>query len=398
MLIFKIKRNIVRSLILSCAVIVGNYANTALAEQQKELPSLVNQLIPDLMNKHKIPGMAVAIAHNNKDYFFEFGVQDPKSDTAVSENTLFEVGSISKLFTATLAAKAQVEGVLSLDSPISTYMSELANTPLGKVPLFHLATHTAGGFPLQLPNNVNSQTSLIKYYQNWQPKYSAGSKRSYANPSIGLLGMLTAKAKKGEFTNLMKKELLSPIGLNNTYINIPQTALLNYAWGTNHKGKSVRVTPALLANEAYGIKTTSKNLLQFLKQSFANTKNSSLINQAIRNTHISRFDTGPFHQALIWDKYQFPIDYCKLEAGNSSKMVFKDVPVTPVKSEKHDYKYFALSKTGSTYGFGAYVFAIPHKNFAIVMLANKSYPNNERIKVAYQIMAKVLNHKINYCD
>ncbi|MCO7224879.1 class C beta-lactamase [Pleionea sp. CnH1-48] len=393
-----IKKSFVVCVALAFVVLAGGYSRKALAESQKTIPSLVNQLIPKLMNKHNVPGMAVALTHNDEDYFFEFGVQDEESGTAVTENTLFEIGSVSKLFTVTLAAKSEVRGRLSLDNPISTYLSELKGTPLGEVPAFHLATHTAGGFPLQLPDDVNSKTALNEYYRSWRPKHLKGSQRKYANPSIGLLGVLTANANKAEFTQLMEKELLSPVGLKNTYISVPEIALSNYAWGKDRSGKKVRVNPSVLSNEAYGIKITSRDLLRFLKRNLANANGSDLTNKAFRRTHTGLFDTGLFHQALVWEKYQFPIDTCKLKEGNSYKMFFNNVPVEALSSDGQGYEYYALSKTGSTNGFGAYVLVIPHENFAVLLLANKNYPIGERIKTAHRLMAEALQQRVEYCD
>ncbi|RYE28648.1 MAG: response regulator [Sphingobacteriales bacterium] len=84
---------------------------------------------------------------------------------------MFEVGSISKLFTATLAAYAQANGQLSLTDPVEKYLPELQGSAFGKVLLMHLATHTAGGFPLQVPENVENEQQLMDYLKR-RGKYS----------------------------------------------------------------------------------------------------------------------------------------------------------------------------------------------------------------------------------
>ncbi|MFD2164789.1 class C beta-lactamase [Thalassotalea euphylliae] len=395
---FDVKRCLLNRVAAIFVIALGGYSQLSNAAEKSSVSSLVDKLIPELMTEYEIPGVAVAITHEGNDYLYEFGVQDEKTGTPVTEHTLFEVGSISKLFTATLAAKAEVQGMISLDKPIATYADALTGTPLGKVPVFHLATHTAGGFPLQLPGNIESYDSLTKYYQNWAPQFPEGTRRSYANPSIGLLGILTASAQNAEFVALMDKELFRPIGLNNTYIEVPDTEFVNYAWGKSRQGKNVRVTPAVLANEAYGIKTTNQDLLQFLKLHLLDMEKSNVMRKAALATHKGYFDTGPYYQALVWEKYPFPVDPCSLKKGNSYKMIFESGTVKTVASEKKGYENYLLSKTGATNGFGAYVIAVPHRKFAMLLLANKNYSMSARIETAYNIMSEVLSLNTTYCE
>lgn len=395
---FDAQRKVARHLTFIFLTIAGGWSPFACSQQPNSVPELVNKLIPELMNKHSIPGMAVAVSYDDKDYLFEFGVQDKNSKVPVSDKTLFEVGSISKLFNATLAAKADAEGAISLDNPTSNYLPYLKGAPLGAVPLFHLATHTAGGFMLQLPKEIKTEHSLTDYYKDWQPSYAIGTQRAYANPSIALLGQVTANVYKSDFSSLLTKEVLKPLGLNNTYLNVPKTALANYAWGHSKNGKRARLNKSLLSNEAYGIKTTHQDLLQFLKANFIHGKPQGSLEQALLRTHKSHFDTGMFHQALIWDKFQYPIDPCKLKQGNSYQVILNNTPVKLVDSNSQGYKYYVLSKTGSTFGFGAYAFAVPHKKLAITLLANKNYPNQARVKTAYLLMAGILGEQARYCE
>ncbi|WZB76462.1 serine hydrolase [Achromobacter insuavis] len=71
----------------------------------------------------------------------------PRARRAVSSDTLFELGSISKTFTVTLAAYAQATGRLSLTDSPAKWVPELQGSEFAKLTLVNLATHTAGGFP-----------------------------------------------------------------------------------------------------------------------------------------------------------------------------------------------------------------------------------------------------------
>ena len=397
-------KSIVRNLSFVLLLALSMFTSTSYSRsiqvkgQQGSIQPVVEQLISDLMIEHDIPGMSVAISYNSRDYFYNFGVLDRDSGATVSEDTIFEVGSVSKLLTVTLATLAEQDGKISLNEPIGKYLNELTGTPLGNIPVFHLATHTAGGFPLQLPDYVDTKSSLSEYYRKWEPKYPVGTHRHYSNLSIGLLGLLVSEVNNNKFAELMERELFPDIGMTSTFINVPDQELGNYAWGHNRNGEKVRVNPALLADEAYGVKTSSSDLLKFLKLNAYSAFSSGRLASAVNSTHTGYFDTGFFQQALIWEKYEYPIDPCKLMSGNSYEMILEPAPVDKLKDRVSDDKAFALSKTGSTGGFGAYVLVIPHEKFAMLLLANKNYPIRDRVETAYKLAAEVLSFNSDFCE
>ena len=156
----------------------------ALAAPQDQ-DAKVRQFIDDAMKpviaQHNIPGMAVGVTIDGKRYFVEYGDAAINPKVAVTRDTLFELGSISKTFTATLAAYAEVEGKLSLMNSVSTYMPALKGSALDTVRVLDLATHTTGGFPLQLPGDVKTDAQLTAYFKAWKPKDTPGTTRTYAN-------------------------------------------------------------------------------------------------------------------------------------------------------------------------------------------------------------------------
>lgn len=109
------------------------------------------------MRVYGVPGMAIALTDHGRQTFYNFGVASRATGEAVTSDTLFEIGSVSKTFTATLAAYAQALGRLSLDDSPAQYLPELRGSALAGVSLVHLATHTAGGFPLQAPDWVTAR-------------------------------------------------------------------------------------------------------------------------------------------------------------------------------------------------------------------------------------------------
>jgi beta-lactamase class C len=92
-------------------------------------------------------------------------------------------------------------------------------------------------------------------------------------------------------------------------------------------------------------------------------------------------------QDLIWEQYAYPVALKTLLAGNSSTMVLKATPAVEFKPPLAPRQDVWINKTGSTNGFGAYVAFVPEKQLGIVMLANKNFPNEDRVAAAYKILS-----------
>ncbi|MDG4901163.1 MULTISPECIES: class C beta-lactamase [unclassified Mesorhizobium] len=376
----------IAAVVLACAP--GSLSGARAADQDAKIRQLVDEAVKPVIAQYDIPGMAVAVSVNGERFFIDYGVAEKDTQAAVTRDTLFELGSISKTFTATLAAYAEVEGKLALGDKVGKHMPELQGSALGDVRLLDLATHTAGGFPLQLPDTVKTQKQLIAYYRQWKPQFAAATTRTYANPSIGLLGMATAKAMGASFPALMEKWLLPELGLRRTYVNVPAAQTKSYAWGYNRNDKPVRVTPALLAEEAYGIKSNAVDMIRFIEANMGVGKVPDDVARALEATHTGYFRAGELIQDLIWEQYPYPVDLAKIVAGNAPSML-QPIPATAIEPPMAPRADVVLNKTGSTNGFGAYVAYVPSRKIGIVMLANKAYPNEARVRAAYQVLSRL---------
>jgi len=149
----------------------------------------------------------------------------------------------------------------------------------------------------------------------------------------------------------------------------------------------VRVSPGALDAEAYGIKTSAADLLRYVQAQLKPASLAPDLHQAIANTHIGYYRVGDMTQGLGWESYAYPITLEKLQNGNSTPMAMEPHKVewlTPPQAEPANVLF---NKTGSTRGFGAYVAFVPSRDMGIVILANKNYPNAERVKIAHTVFA-----------
>lgn len=360
-------------------------ASQCMAEDRLE--SIVNAAIKPVMQQQQIPGMAVAITVNGKAHYFNYGVASKENGKTVTEDTLFEIGSVSKTYTATLAAYAQASGKLSLSDKASQILPELRGSAFDNISVLQLGTYSGGGLPLQFPAEFDAPDKMIGYYKQWKPTYAPGTHRQYSNPSLGLFGYLAAQRMGAPFDEVMEKTMLPKLGLKHTFLKVPQDQMDLYAQGYDKADKPVRVGPGALDSEAYGVKTSAADLLRYVEANIKPTKLEKPLQQAIALTHTGYYTVGGMTQGLGWEAYKYPVKLETLLAGNSSEMAYEAQKVQWLNPPQAQTGSVLFNKTGSTGGFGAYVAYVPAKDIGIVILANKNYPNPERIKIAHSILS-----------
>lgn len=360
---------------------------TAMAAQT-ELRTVVDAAVQPAIEQYQLPGLAVAIVHKGERHFFNYGVASRESGQAVDEHSLFELGSVSKLFTATLGAYAQAEGKLKLDDRASRHLPALRGSAFDQISLLDLATYTPGGLPLQFPEAVRNERQMLDYYRAWQPAYPAGSQRLYSNPSIGLLGHLAAASLGEPFDQLLEGRLFPQLGMRESHVRVPQAQMARYAWGYRDD-QAIRVQPGPLDAEAYGVKSTAADMLRFVEANLDPSQLPTALRQAIATIHQGYYRVGDMTQGLGWERYAYPISLQRLQAGNSSQMALQPHAVERFATPQAAEGDLLLNKTGSTNGFGAYVVVLPARDTGLVILANRNYPNAERVRIALQILSKL---------
>ncbi|MDR6926025.1 class C beta-lactamase [Pseudomonas sp. BE134] len=368
------------------ALTLGAAPCIAATPSEQQLETLVNAAVVPVMQQQNITGLAVAITQNGQPHYFNYGVTSKENRRPVSQNTLFEIGSVSKTFTATLAAYAQANGKLSLSEPASAVLPILRGSTFDHISVLQLGTYTAGGLPLQFPSEADHPETMLGYFKQWTPVYPAGTHRQYSNPSIGLSGYLAAYSMGQPFDVLMEKTLLPKLGLKHTYLTVPQDQMGLYAQGYNKEDKPVRVGPGALDSEAYGVKTSTSDLLRYVDANMKPGKLEKPLQQAIATTHTGYYTVGDMTQGLGWELYPYPVTLDRLLAGNSTEMAMNAHTVHWLNPPQAEQESVWINKTGSTGGFGAYIAFVPSKDIGIVILANKNYPNPERIKIAHTIL------------
>jgi beta-lactamase class C len=371
---------------LCAAVAIAHTPDNDPLGADRVLAGVVDAAVRPVLEKYHIPGMAVGIAGDKRSYVFNYGVAVMRSRKPVTNDTLFELGSISKTFTATLAAYAAVKGHLDLSDTTGKHLRVLRGSRFGHTTLLELGTHTPGGLPLQVPDDVHSIDELMQYFRRWRPSCTPGACRTYANPGIGTLGLITAMSVDASFDTLMKQRLLPALGMRNTYIHVPVARMADYAEGYVRDDSPVRMTPGVLDSETYGMKSTAADMVHYLQANMELVALDRDLEHAITATHTGYFQAGVMTQDLIWEEYPYPVTLQHLLAGNSTAMLLQPTPVTRISPPERPRQDVWINKTGSTNGFGAYVAFIPAQRLGVVILANRNYPIGARVTAAYRIL------------
>lgn len=346
----------------------------------------IDEAVQAVMREHGVPGMSIAITRNGTQHFYNYGVASKQTGRPADSDTLYEIGSISKTYTATLAAYAQARGRLAFSDSPAKYLPELAGSDFAKLSLINLGTHTTGGFPLQVPDAVKNQAQLMAYLKAWKPEHATGAYRTYANPSIGMLGVIAAKSLDRPFKAAMERDLFPKLGLASTYIDVPAAKMADYAQGYNKQDAPVRVNPGVLAAEAYGVKTSARDMLRFVDANLGLNVADAELRTAIAQTHVGYYQLGDMTQDMAWEQLRYPVALDALLTANAGNYNSQSQPVTALKPPLAPQDAVWINKTGSTNGFGGYVAFVPAKKTGIVILANKNYPNEARVRLAYRIL------------
>ena len=228
-------------------------STTSIAQKEKnnltstfEITDQIKSLINDRLDKNKTnAAIAIGFIDPNGTQFYSHGKMSNTSNATVDENTIFSIGSTTKVFTTTLLADMVNKGLIKLDDPIEKYLPSNVTVPQyngHKITIEDLATHTSGlpEFPdnycpsfdpakTKVVDSVQYRKDLFNCTKNYtfDQFYQAlsnitlsrepGSKVEYSTFGIGLLGhILTLKSNMSSFDKLLEHDILDVLGMNDT--------------------------------------------------------------------------------------------------------------------------------------------------------------------------------------
>ncbi len=246
------------------------------------------------VNNGQATGIVVGIVEETGNRVFSYGALS-KNGTPVDGSTLFEIGSITKVFTSLVLAQMVVQNRVQLDDPIAKYLPITVQAPThhGKQILFkHLATHTSG-LP-RIPNNLNvknwndpyanySELEMYRFLNNHHLQREIGEKFLYSNYGMGLLGRLLARLDHTSYEQLVIARICEALDMQDTRITLSEVQRARFAEGHSQAGKAAKSWTFAELEGAGALKSTANDLLKLLAANLGITV--SPLAEAMRLTH-----------------------------------------------------------------------------------------------------------------
>lgn len=294
-----------RTCLLAAVFLVSN-----LAAAQSDKASQLNALFKHLYDSKEFNGNVLIAEKGKVTYEKSFGLANEETKQKLHIETVFELASVSKQFTAMGIVQLQKEGKLSYADPMSRYIPELKDYE--NVTIQNLLTHT-GGLPdymeLMMEKKGDKSSSVtngdvIKFFQESHPKkeFGPGEKFSYSNTGYIMLASIIERASGKSFEGYLKEKIFMPLKMNNTFVyrrRYQPREIKNYALGyiysdslkrnilLDEEGKS---SPYVYLDGMYGDGMVNSNLHDLLKWDRALYKNN-LIDDEDRKWIFSSYKT-----------------------------------------------------------------------------------------------------------
>jgi len=206
-------------------------------QDRAEIFSKIEQLAAKQAERLELPGLSIAVVHGDEVMLAKgFGFADVETKREADADTIFPIGSVTKVFTGLLLLDLRDEGMLRLDDPVSKYLPqpalEFSKAEVGspeslgapEITLAHLTMHTSG-LP-GLPDNVvadggdlynhYSEKQLLDYLGRAKLEFPAGERSEYSNLGVGLLGYALSRAAGKPYEDLIASRILEPLAMNSS--------------------------------------------------------------------------------------------------------------------------------------------------------------------------------------
>lgn len=268
------------------------------------IPALLEKFLTD---DGGIGATAAVLEYGNLTFFAK-GKMSIERDDPVTEDTVFEIGSISKVFTAIVMSDLEEKGMLRLDDPVDKYIPINAPTFNGeKITIRHLTTHTAG-FP-RMSNCTRSSDPFEEYknytveclydfLQSYTLTRRPGALYDYSNVGVALLGHILSLRTGKSYDHLVRDVITKVLDMPNTSSELSDRMAENFAAGHNIRRTTdyMNLTTGPM-DGAGGIRSDIKDMAAFL------VANVEAANMDVEDTYVNvrtlmkRCQTCDFHMA-----------------------------------------------------------------------------------------------------
>ena len=199
----------------------------------------LGEFVAKVMEDKGVPGVAVGILHRGETVTAGFGVTNVDHPLSVTDETLFQIGSITKTFTGTAIMRLVEMGKLDLDATVRTYVPDFKvadETAASQTTIRHLLTHTAGWDGDLYDDTGAGDDALARYVASMadlEQLAPPGTVLSYNNAGFSLAGYVIEVVTGKSYPSALKELVLEPLGLKNSYFDPGDVMTHRFAVGHN---------------------------------------------------------------------------------------------------------------------------------------------------------------------
>lgn len=274
---------------------------------ENQLSELLDVHTPEALKENHVPGLALAIIEDGEVIFKKgYGFADVTKKEEVNAKTGFNIGSISKMFTAWGIMKLAEEGKLDLEEPASNYISSwklpLSEFDESKVTIRNLLQHTAGlsvhgynGYEKKeaLTSTKESLLGSTREEEQVQLTMQPETKWQYSGGGYTLLQLIIEELTGKSFAVYMDEAVFKPLKMKHTSFDIDKSIVKKSAKAYDEQGKEIPLR-LFNAQAAAGLHTTLDDLIIFAMASFTDNPvlSKKSIDELIRPTDLSKGNYG----------------------------------------------------------------------------------------------------------
>ncbi len=292
----------------------------------EKLGANMDALMNSFMREQNVVGCSVAVVYPDAasgklhKVFFNYGTLTRDSTTPVTSTTIFEIGSVTKLFTADLLALYVNARKMELEDPLQKYLPANAHVPTfnGQViTLLELATHTSA-LPRRADNvpqvrNIGgvavegyiTEDELFQFINGYHLTRAPGSQWEYSNLAFQLLGIAEEKVGNSSYENLVLRNITTVLGMKDTRIVLSAAQKARLAQGYTADGKNAPSVPATGGAAGVGagaLRSTIQDMATYLIANIA--PDNSPLGMAFQAAQQPQNAVGPnprMTPGLAWD-------------------------------------------------------------------------------------------------
>lgn len=245
------------------------------------LAEKVDELCQPLIAAEVAVGFVVGVIDGDTTLVRGYGVLERGKDGAPTGDTLYEIGSISKVFTGLLLADAVERGLCKLDEPVQQFLPDGATLRKWRdqpVRLWHLSTHTSGlprlagmdGGDEQNPYAHFTEPRLLEAVGEANVRWEPGSKYEYSNLAVGLLGyVLTRQNGCASYGELLRRQITGPLQMHDTAVELSPALRERLAPPHDGDGGPAHTWDLAMLAGAGGIRSSMHDMLKFVRLQLA---------------------------------------------------------------------------------------------------------------------------------